>query len=472
MEIKLLSLFVFILLSTNTFAQQASQQDRLAHLMMVKGLLKLNKIPQHKQTRSGSRLIASATYNSVTCCPPVFTRVDTNHYYYKSNYGYDPTADILGMDVITNFGYNIYSNLQQNTQDSLLIWSDSGSALSLDDSVLCSFGTNHKLMSRRDFSLVYGYYSNTYSYDANERLQSEVDTSIYSTTTFVTKTSTSFNTNNKLISVKSEYWSSNNPVWTPSYLDSLFYDVNSNLITIKSFNYNTTSMAWEKSYLTNCTYDAFNKLTQEIRQTWSSNAWVNDFKTTIVNNANHQLTSATYSSYSIGAGNWVFQDKDSFQYASGNYPSAYIYQVWDAPNFNMINDSKYEFTYNSVPQITKSYQYAWRTATNTWADTNVTNFYYENYTPQGIAEATSVAGALTVYPVPSSHSITLEAKWNERQTSVVKIIDLLGNVLQTIQLPESSDIKQVIDISMLPNGLYQVSLQGEKGSLTEKVYKQ
>jgi hypothetical protein len=63
---------------------------------------------------------------------------------------------------------------------------------------------------------------------------------------------------------------------------------------------------------------------------------------------------------------------------------------------------------------------------------------------------------ISVYPNPSSSSITIETPYPGQ----LSILALSGQVLLTSQVTES---KSIVDISCLPGGAYVVTIVGEKG---------
>jgi len=76
--------------------------------------------------------------------------------------------------------------------------------------------------------------------------------------------------------------------------------------------------------------------------------------------------------------------------------------------------------------------------------------------PFGINESPSVASTLTIYPNPSSATITIETT----PAGQLSILNLSGQSILTRQVKEA---KYVVYISTLPTGVYVVKIVGEQG---------
>ncbi len=480
MKIKLLPLILLSLAVSNVFGQQAitkkHKQDAMAssgiakkNLEILKSILPSPMEVKQKKTRAGSRLIAQSSSDYVPSVPPMYEPSDTGHYYYKSNYGYDPTPELFEQDYSTIAFYNN----RKNYYDSSLYWIYDGGSSSylLSDSTTCGFGLNHKIQNERVTYMLSPYYSNmTFTYDVNERLISDIDTSFDGTDTTIQKTVYTYNTAGKLIYAKIDTFNHALSSWVPMSADSVFYDVNSNLSKAIIYEYDLVNSIWVNNMLLDFTYSVSNQLTQVITQFWAG-SWTNTSKSAYLYNGSNQLVSATDSYWDMGS--WINSEKDSFQYSAGPYPSIETVQLWDNMSLVWTNNSKMEYTYNSLNQVVLTESYFWNPApTSSWANSTKTIYYYENFTPASIQDASISNGRMKVYPVPANELLHIDAQWDDMQTSVTTISDITGKVLVRVNAPSTKHLKQQIDMSMLPAGMYILSVNGEQGVLTQKIIKE
>ncbi len=450
------------------YASMTKEQKNLYKIKAIlKGTIQTNPV---KKTRGASRLIAEAGH-FFTAPPASYDPLDSTHYYFKSNYGYDVTAGLFELTYSTN---SLYDKMQ-NRYDSSYYWSyDIGSSAYIpDDSSTCSFVSNHKLESERTTYFQIPFYSNiSYTYDANERIISELDTSISAGTTYIEKYNYTYNANNKVIYMNYLLWDAGLLAWVPNMSDSVFYDANNNISKFKTFQYNTTSSAWEKLDLYTFTYNASNNLLLVVQQVWDgTSAWENDYKTAYLYNGSNQLVSTTNSTWDLSIPAWVPLDKDSLQYGAGLYPSVRIIQNWDGSS-GWFNVDFHQYQYNSFQQILQDAYDTWDSGSSTWVHYMKTNYYYENYTPEGVRDTKTIAGEMNIYPVPASDEITIYVRWNEVQASTLSLSDMMGNTVKTMALHEANEVKQTLDISMLPKGVYVLTMKGEKGIITSKIVKE
>jgi len=479
MKIKLLPVLILLLSANYGFAQSTSTHAKLQAYTSLssreKNKLKINTmlVPsihiEAKKLRGGSRLIAQTRSTFVSPAPILYELSDTTHYYFKSNYGYDVTPEIFEGDFSTNYFYN----KMQNYYDSSLYWYyDPGvGSLLLTDSITCEFTTNHKLSNRKDIYITFPVYlTNSHTYNSNELRTSELDSMVINTDTTVQRSSYTYNASNKLIYLKAEEWDTLNNVWNPIFADSFFY-TGSNMSLVKGFTYDVVMASWIKSELYTLTYDVSNNLTAVLTQIWEplSSAWIDDRKSDYLFNGSNQLLSSLNTNWDGSV--WTPEYKDSFQYASGPYPSERIYQEWDPGTSVLVNLQKNLYLFNSLNQITEDNSFMWNTLSSGWDNGDKFNYYYENYTPQGLTETNAISGNLTLYPVPVGDVLHVHANWNESQSSTLTMTDMTGKIVCSIKCPASKQATQKIDVTSFKPGIYTITMKGAQGMMTQKFTK-
>jgi YD repeat-containing protein len=85
------------------------------------------------------------------------------------------------------------------------------------------------------------------------------------------------------------YQTWNGSAWVNSYQNTYTYDANNNLTSELDQDWNGS--AWENSSQYIYTYDANNNLTSELWQDWNGSAWVNSSQYIYTYDANNNLTS-------------------------------------------------------------------------------------------------------------------------------------------------------------------------------------
>jgi hypothetical protein len=178
------------------------------------------------------------------------------------------------------------------------------------------------------------------------------------------------------------------------------------------------------------TYDANNNRTSVLSQVWNGSAWENIYQDIFTYDANNNLTSELDQNWNGSA--WENYGQYIYTYDANNFIVANSYKEWNsAGNMVSYGDSTYNYFHTVI----------------------------------GIDDLKVSLERIIVYPNPSSDKITIE-------TSVegnLSILNLNGQELLTRQITEP---KTILDISILPSGVYFVKLVWKKGVQVGKFVKQ
>jgi Peptidase family C25/Propeptide_C25/Secretion system C-terminal sorting domain/Peptidase family C25, C terminal ig-like domain/CUB domain len=116
-------------------------------------------------------------------------------------------------------------------------------------------------------------------------------------------------------------------------------------------------------------------------------------------------------------------------------------------------------------KVTKSGYYN-STGTLSVSDEDLTLTVKLNLNTTGVDNITNLE--TKVYPNPSNGILNLEISGSENQDYKVKIFDILGSVVYNRVYTYGTEIKEQIDISNHPKGMYFISIENEKGVLLNK----
>ncbi len=79
-----------------------------------------------------------------------------------------------------------------------------------------------------------------------------------------------------------------------------------------------------------------------------------------------------------------------------------------------------------------------------------------------VTELKKQGGTLQLYPVPANNTLNVSINWKEAQPYTLTIADMQGRVNMQYN---SKNTNETIDVSMLPEGVYNIILKGDKGAV-------
>ena len=311
------------------------------------------------------------------------------------------------------------------------------------------------------------YYTNTYdtAYRWTSRMGNVWDTSVHvwvnSTKEFFTFNSANLETEYITIDWFNNAWdttlilyntyNNNNQISTsirkninlffPYYVNSTrtqySYDALGRIDTILEDTRGNDTTNWVHSSLTVDSFDVNNNMVLSLSQYWNTAGWYNGQLALNTYDANHNL---------IG----------------------YLLQIPDSVG-QWINSQQYQATYDSYNMTTSESYITWNTASQNWvpqAGNVVRHYYYELYTPTGIAEI-QATGDVRIYPVPAADMLSLDLKWDEAQASTATIYDMTGRKINESTLPYAATYHGYIPVQGLSAGTYTIEIKGASGSISK-----
>lgn len=89
----------------------------------------------------------------------------------------------------------------------------------------------------------------------------------------------------------------------------------------------------------------------------------------------------------------------------------------------------------------------------------------------GLFQAKQLEAAVDIFPNPTDGVLNLSLKTSAPADFVVCISDATGRQLQRMEMPQTAQFRQMLDLQTLPAGIYTVTVNGSDGVYAEKIVK-
>jgi hypothetical protein len=313
----------------------------------------------------------------------------------------------------------------------------------------------------------YKYYNN-FSYYSNGlpymQLTYAWDTSLH-LWTGLNKYLKSYDNSGRQVLQVTESWSNNQ--WDTVSVSSLAYDNNGHTISYLNYNWplsHNTTYGIRGQY----SYDSLGRRDTLVLDQWINNRsiWVHSSRSLFYYDAAGDINLEYIQRWDTAGWHPVLKLQNT--YDANHSLTASLEQTVDSTG-SWINSQLYQATFDSYNMVTSSVQLYWDvSAGGIWTpapDYRLYHYYYELYTPSGIAEI-QAAGDIRVYPVPAADMLSLDIKWNEAQASTAIIYDMSGRMMSEYQLPNTASYHGYIPVSSLAAGVYTIQIKGATGSVT------
>jgi hypothetical protein len=144
-----------------------------------------------------------------------------------------------------------------------------------------------------------------------------------------------------------------------------------------------------------------------------------------------------------------------------------IAQIWMSGAW--LNQTRARYTYDSYNSVTEETDDSWN-AGNFWQAANNDKqklYYYELYTPSGIATVADAGAALDLYPNPAGTLLNINLSWSEPQSATISIYDALGRPVRQWQSTTGTSYQANISVAPLAPGTYYLHAKGQSAELTK-----
>ncbi|MGI6341996.1 MAG: T9SS type A sorting domain-containing protein [Bacteroidales bacterium] len=327
----------------------------------------------------------------------------------------------------------------------------------------------------------------TYTYNANNSMLTSLSQTWDGAWVNSSNYTYTYDANNNLIIGLDQSWQNNS--WVNTFRSTYTYDENNNMLTLLFQEWLDND--WNNKLKYTMTYDAGNNMQTKTYQIWDGD-WINSYKYTFTHNANNILVSELYQNWQ---GDWVNSSKSDYTYDENNnlvselnqnwqddwvnsskYTYTYdinnnlltdLYQKWEG---NWVNDSKSDFTYDENNNCTLAERSGW--ISGSWQQSDGSLYLYYNnmkvwrqyYNCYKVTASYAYYSVLqnnddnllnmlpniSIYPNPTCNSFVVDTEGEIN----VKLYNMSGKEV----LSKNANGKTVINISHLPNGIYNVQI--------------
>lgn len=283
------------------------------------------------------------------------------------------------------------------------------------------------------------------------------------------QTINTYNTSNDLLTATYQDWNSTTSAWENTSLETYTYSATHRTATYLTQDWNSSTMAWENNSRSTYTRDGSDRLTTDVTESWVSSAWVNSSKDTYTYDGSGNRVSDLTESWNGAA--WENSGMTmSRNFVTLHQPQTIVYMDWNTTTSAFDSTNRDQWVFNSYGKPDLFYGETWNATSSAWeySSFNIgTIFHYATYAA-GVDEVATSSIKATLYPMPATDNMTIDATWNEPQAFSAAITDVSGRMYTSWSMPAASAYHEAISVGNLPPGNYILTLQGAK----EKVVKQ
>lgn len=202
------------------------------------------------------------------------------------------------------------------------------------------------------------------------------------------------------------------------------------------------------------------KLISEIQQYWQNDTWENIAKIEYKYTGTGKNDEVTY--YRWSNQQWIYNNKYVYEYYTDDKLWIITEYVWITDNW--APKRKEEWIYAEDGRVKEYYIYVW--FNDQWG--NYERNLYDYYT--GINVENILVNGFNFYPNPAANYINID-KITSSKAILVKIIGLDGKIFKNFSLYPNDNAPIRIDISDLPDGIYQIILNNSDFQLQRSFIK-
>ena len=409
-----------------------------------------NNQPQ-KTNAPGSRLLSSGTslyWNHLND----FEITDSTYNIYIGNHGGDPLHGIKA-----DTAYSMYM-----AQSTVLSTSPTVNTYNTDDSLIT------KLVLQQDSPGPYQNYEKTeYTFDANHFRINDTSYKWWKPAGIwrpVVETEYTNNATGHVLVANLYTYETGTGAWQtiPTFRNVMTYNASDDTLSALYLVNNHGVLDSVKRYL--YTYNGSGQRTARIMQYWHPvlRTWNNNEEFYYTLNATGTVNTELHLKFSTATNNMDTANLYLYSYDANNNLTENIIQQYDYTTHSFNNVDRHSYTYNTFNQLTSQVKNTWNNS-GYWELTEgceKTIYYYQLFFPVNVAQLPQQGGTLQLYPVPTNNTLNVSINWKEAQPYTLTIADMQGRVNMQSQ---SSNANETIDVSMLPEGVYNIILKGDKG---------
>ncbi len=354
-----------------------------------------------------------------------------------------------------SFGQLMVSTLFQNWEED--VWVNSSRTLysyenvNMNDRLITSlyesnYGNGLETSSKTD-----------YTYDANGNLTSEINyTWDAAQETWINnlKKSSTYNADNKLVSILSEIWVNN--AWQNSSQQTQTYDASGFLVHVELQTWNQNN--WQNLTQYDLVNNAGGKVIQSTFEAWSSGNWIPESRFNYTYTAFGAVETNVEEHWTSGS--WVNYLRQTLTYDAGELVLTKLSESWNGTQWGNIMHIDY---FNFGSSVNEFIVRSWNATTSSWENTLKATYAYL-YIVTGLEEL--AANPVEVYPNPAHDLVYV--KFGKATQANIQVLDLSGKIVTQI---EAGGVIHAIDISEMADGVYSVVVNADGKREVRKVVK-
>lgn len=298
-----------------------------------------------------------------------------------------------------------------------------------------------------------------------------------------------YNSLNQMITDSVQMWYGS--IWENGPIIRKFYGVSGNMITdstydgfsgillyVNNYSYSAakeliekvhffrSALGWQKSStLYHYLYDGAGNLTEYLIQGMDALSGIkyNTMRYSYRYSTTNVLVEEHIEDWEDGA--WVSIKKEFSKVDAADNVIEKNHLYWNRLVKQFDTSYKEIFEYNTHGLIEKEMYYSW-ISPSSWANPDITNYYYEEYEATGI-KGMPMSSFLKVYPIPAQNMVYIEIDVPEQQKVNLSVTDMQGRVIvQQNGATASGYYTTGLSVSGVPPGVYFLQAKGDKGLYT------
>ena len=245
--------------------------------------------------------------------------------------------------------------------------------------------------------------------------------------------------------------------------------------TLSYFNYNDRylvsqysedawdpdNLAWEQDIIHYYTYNNEDQLTEDYKQYWWGNEYLDSYKETYGYNEQGQMTQKFFNYFWFP--DWFPGSISTYIYNAEGYQIHELEEAYDLTTwyYNFFTTYMYDENGNLISELLQTWD-----GNSSWENYNMRTYTYSS--PTGIHESMPDQTAIEVYPNPASSEVHFSLTNHQGTKARLAIFDTKGAMIRGSDLPKSLvDGKMTWTVpASVKSGIYMYNLKTETGSFT------
>lgn len=206
------------------------------------------------------------------------------------------------------------------------------------------------------------------------------------------------------------------------------------------------------------------RVSQLLEQEWENNAWVDAYRVMFTYTGSN-ITLAL--NESLNNGNWTPDYRESWTYDASNNLTEEKQESYTGTAWSVLFAEKHILDYTSDNRVFRWVSQYWDETASQYVNTEKREYFFGNF---GLSTAELGKMSLKVYPNPAQTELWIDAQ--NAGNALVQLYGVNGQLLLQQQFTQEQTANPVrMDLSTLPQGLYRLVLNSDKGRFSQSVVK-